>query len=395
MPREIVFVEVASHMSGVEFSTLYLVQRLDLALWRALVICPTEGDLPTRCRDAGVEVAIVPRPHFFSTSAHIGELTIINPMAILFNLGAMWLAARTLRQFLWARQPSLLVTKGLLAQFYGGLAARWTKIPCVWHVQDRVSDRAGPLFAWVLALAGRVLAREIIVDADSIASQLQSFISVEHLHVIWNGVDTREFSPCVDGRAVRAEWGARADELLVGVIGRLTAWKGQHILLEAFQQVAADYPQLRMVIVGSSLFDSDAYARRLRSDVTRMGLTQRVIFAGFRWDMPQVLAALDVIAHTSLEKDSTPLAVVSAMAAGKPIVCSRVDGTAQLFDDGADGLLVPAGDADALARQLSRLLSDASLRQRLGQAARAKAERALSVEQFARSCESVFERALA
>jgi glycosyltransferase involved in cell wall biosynthesis len=395
MRREIVFIEVASQMSGVEFSTLYLVQHLDRARWRALVVCPEEGDLPNRCRDAGVEVAIVRRPHFFSTSARIGRLTVINPLAILFNLGAMWMAARTLRQFLRVRQPSLVVTKGLLAQFYGGLAVRWAKIPCVWHVQDRVSNRAGPLFAWVLSLTGRVLARDIIVDAESIASQLRSFIAAEHIHVIWNGVDTREFSPCVDGRAVRAEWGVRADELLVGIIGRLTAWKGQHILLGAFQQIAAEYPQVRIVLVGSALFDSDAYARRLQSDVTRMGFTQRVIFAGFRRDMPQVLAALDVVAHTSLEKDSTPLAVVSAMAAGKPIVCTRVDGTAQLFDDGADGLLVPTGDADALAQQLSRLLCDADLRQRLGQAARAKAEHALSAEQFASRCESVFERALA
>jgi len=364
MPKEIAFVAAASQMSGVEFSTLYLARQLDPARWRALVICPAEGDLPARCRAAGLEVAIVPRPRFFSTSARIGRLTLLNPVAILCNLGAMWLAARTLQKFLWTRQPSLVVTKGLLAQFYGGLAARWTNTPCVWHVQDRVSERAGPLFAWVLSLAGRALAREIIVDADSIASQLRSFIALEHIHVIWNGIDTREFSPCVDGRAVRAAWGVRTDELLVGVIGRLVAWKGQHILLEALQQLAADYPQLRIVLVGSALFDSDAYARRLQSTVTRMGLAQRVIFAGFRWDMPQVLAALDVLAHTSLEKDSTPLAVVSAMAAGKPIVCTRVDGTAQLFADGTDGLLVPAGDADALAQQLARLLGDADLRQR-------------------------------
>ena len=110
--------------------------------------------------------------------------------------------------------------------------------------------------------------------------------------------------------------------------------------------------------------------------------------------MPEVFAALDLVAHTALEKDSSPLAVVSAMASGKAIVCTRVDGTAQLFDEEIDGLLVQPGDVNALALNLRRLLCHVNLRERLGRAARDKAERELSVVQFTRGCEAVFARAL-
>lgn len=393
--KEIVFVGMTAQMSGVEYSTLYLARGLDRARWSPLVVCPEEGELIMRSREAKIPVALVPRPHFFSTSVRIAGRALVNPFAIIANLFALFIGAFPLAKFLRARKPGLVVTKGLLVHFYGGLAAKMANVPCVWHVQDRVSDRLGPIFAWVLALGGRWLAREIIVDAESIAKQLKPVVPNQRISVIWNGVDTSEFSPSVDGSHVRSEWQVRDDDLLIGVIGRLTPWKGQHVLIDAFAQIAERLPQTRIVIVGSALFDTDAYARALRSAADQHGLDGRVLFAGYRADMPQVLAALDIVAHTALEKDSSPLAVVSAMAAGKPIICSNVEGTAPLFDPGVDGLIVPLGDGNALAQQLDCLIQNPERRQALGRAARAKAERELGLDRFAQRCETIFARTLA
>ncbi len=393
--REIAFIEVASQMSGVEFSTLYLAQSLDHNRFKPLVVCPEEGDLPQQCRSAGVEVCIIPRPQFFSTSTRLAGHSILNPLAILVNIALIFASARSLASFLRKRKPALVVSKGLLAQFYGGLAARWANVPCVWHIQDRVSNRAGPLFAWTLAVTGRVLAREIIVDAASIARQLAPLVPRERIHVIWNGVNTSEFSPQTDGSAVRAEWMARGDDLLIGAAGRLTHWKGQHTLIQAVARLAPEFPQARVVLVGAALFDTDAYARELEGLVKELDLQNRVVFAGFRWDMPQVFAAFDIVAHTALDKDSSPLAIVSAMASGKPVVCSCVDGTEELFDDGKDGLLFTPGNVDDLAEKLAKVLRDEDLRKKLGHAARAKAERELSVEKFSRECEAIFQKAIA
>ncbi len=392
--KEVAFIEVASQMSGVEFSTLYLAQNLDHSRYKPLVICPEEGDLPRQCRSAGVEVCIMPRPRFFSTSTRIAGYALPNPFAVVANIVAMIASACRLTDLLRARKPALVVPKGLLAQFYGGLAAHWARLPCVWHIQDRVSNRAGPLFAWTLALAGRVLAREIIVDAGSIARQLVPFVPSKRVHVILNGVNTTEFSPQTDGSVVRSEWGVRDDDLLIGVAGRLTRWKGQHTLIQALERLAPKFPKARVVLVGAALFDTDAYARELERLIRDLGLQDRVIFAGFRWDMPQVFAGLDIIAHTALDKDSSPLAVVSAMAAGKAIVCSRVDGTEQLFEEGRDGLLFTPGDVDELVEKLELVLRDAELRKQLGRGARDKAERELSVERFSRECEAIFQKAI-
>ena len=389
--KKITFVEVASQMSGVEFSTLYLAQHLSPSRWQSLVICPEEGDLPVRCREANLAVHIVRRPNFFSTSMRIGQVTFFNPLAVLYDVLACSVAAWQLTQFIRIEKPDLIVPKGLLAQFYGSLAARWAGVPCIWHIQDRVSDRAGGLYSTVLGIAVRNLARHVIVDADSIKQQLVPHLPSDYISVIWNGVDLEEFSPDVDGGHVRSEWKVGTNDILIGTMGRLTPWKGQHLLLRAFAKIANQFPQTCLVLIGSALFDTDTYANLLRSEAINLGIESRVIFAGFRSDTSQALAALDIFVHTSVEKDSSPLAVVSAMAMGKPIVCSAVDGTAQLFQEGVDGLLFPIGDIDALVERLARLVADANLRHSLGRGARAKAEHELSIEQFSHQCEMVFE----
>jgi glycosyltransferase involved in cell wall biosynthesis len=178
------------------------------------------------------------------------------------------------------------------------------------------------------------------------------------------------------------------------VIGRLTPWKGQHVLVQAFARIANQFPRARVMIIGTPIFENDTYAKELSAETGRLGLAERVTFAGFRWDLPQVLNALDIVIHTALEKDSSPLAVVSAMAAGRPIICTRVEGTAELLHDGIDALLIRPGDAGELADKLSLLLSDPDLRRRLGQAARIRAERELSIEVFTQRCTEVFDRAI-
>lgn len=394
MSARLALVDVSSEMSGVEFSTLYLAQNLERTHWSPLVICPGEGELPQLCRQNEIDVLIVPLTRLAATSVRLRGRRIPNPFALAWNAFSFVQTARRLAPILEREQIRLVVTKGLLAHYYGGLAARWARIPCVWHVQDRVSERAGALFPTLLSVGARVLAQRVIADANSIARQLDIAMPRDRVTIVWNGVDTREFSPHVDGTRVRAEWAHAPNALLIGVIARLVAWKGQHILLEAMAQLGAEFPNARVILIGSALFDTDDYAQYLKTETTRLGLGERVVFAGFRSDMPEALAALDVVAHTALEKDSTPLAVVSAMASGKAIVCSAVDGTAELFQDGVNGLLFPPCDANALANQLRAVLSDSDLRARLGQNAREFAERELSVEQFTRKCENVFERAL-
>ena len=388
--RTVYFVESAAAMGGVQFSTLYLVQHLDPARWEPIVISPEEGDLTEACRRSGVAVHILPRPALRSTSFRLGRNSarLPNPMAWIWDGWATWVAARRLTRFLKHANPDLVVTKGLFSHFYGGLAARQLGIPCVWHVQDFISERFGKIYQRLFAQVARWMPDHIIVDGASISRQLHHTVQ-DRISIIHNGVDTEVFRPDVDGRRIRREIGIPMDAMVVGHIGRMTPWKGQHYLLGAFARVAAIMKNVYLLFVGAPLFDSNAYQRDLLRLTAKLGLSDRVKFTGYRHDIPFVLAAMDVFAFTSVEKDTSPLTLLSAMASGRPIVAFDIEGVHELLP-AREQFLVPVGQVNALAHSIINLLSNAALRQRLAASARQLAEAEFGIDKYVARVERAF-----
>jgi len=392
-PHTIVFVESAAAMGGVQFSTLYLVQTLDPARWRCIVVCPEDGDLVKACHDAGVETHVLPQARLWSTSVRVGGLRVPNPFAWAGDSILMARAARRLRTFLKQLSPDLIITKGLPSHFLGGLAARKLHTPCVWHVQDLISERSFGIYRRALGRAVRVLPTRIVVDGKAIADQLPRSVQARTL-VVLNGVDTNVFSPDVDWEAARREFAIAADELVIGHAGRVTPWKGQHYLIEAFAPIAKENPRVTLLLVGAPVFDNDSYQQRLHTLVNGLGLQGRVKFAGYRHDLPALLAAMDIFAFTSVEKDTSPLALLSAMAAGLPIVAFDIDGVRELMATPDQFLLTPVKDVAALTDALQRLIADGALRRSLEDSARAQAVNELSLERYRNRMEHVFSESL-
>jgi glycosyltransferase involved in cell wall biosynthesis len=393
-PRAVVFVESAAAMGGVQFSTLYLSQHLDRTEWKPIVVCPEDGELTRACREAGVETHVLEQTGLRSTSVRVGSrLRLPNPGAWAWNGYALSAAARKLRRFLNQTRPALVVTKGLSAHFFGGFAARKLGIPCVWHAQDFISERAFGIYRRAFGRAARWLPTQVIADGVSIAEQLPASLQ-SRITVIHNGVDTNVFHPGLDGGPVRRELGIPADHLVVGHMGRVTPWKGQHYLIEAFARIAGNHPNVTLLLVGSPVFDNDSYQRRLLSLVTQFSLNGRIKFAGFRHDTARVLAAMDVFAFTSIEKDTSPLALLSAMSCGLPIVAFDIAGVRELMASEDQFRLAPVADIPALGGVLSEVISDQGLRQRLAASARQQALNEFNLEKYTGRIEQVFRVAL-
>lgn len=388
-PRDVVFVESAGRMGGVQFSTLYLAQRLDRTRWNPIVVCPEDGDLTRVCRRAGVETHVLEQTDLQSTSVRVGStLRVPNPGAWAWNGYAVVVAARRLRRFLNQTRPALVVTKGLSAHFFGGLAARKSDIPCIWHAQDLISERSLGIYRRAFGRAARWLPDQIIADGRSIAKQLPRSLS-SLVTVIPNGVDIDVFRPGLDGSGVRQELGIPGDHLVVGQVGRMTPWKGQHYLIEAFARVANDYPKVSLLLAGAPVFDNDSYQRRLLSMAAGFGLQDRIKFAGYRHDLPNVLAAMDIFAFTSTEKDTSPLALLSAMSCGLPIVAFEIQGVKELMTRD-QCLLTPVGGIAELAASLKTLIDDEGLRHRLAGRVRQEAVNKLSLDLHTSRIEQVF-----
>jgi len=259
----------------------------------------------------------------------------------------------------------ILHVHGYAAADFGRLAARHLGAGLVLH--EHFADPRMPAYQ---GFADRLLSR-LTHRAIAVSASTRDFL-VEQRHVpaskvqlIWNGAPLEEFSNCPPeaGRALRARLGLKEDELVVGSIGRLSLQKGHRYLLEAFATLRRETPGVRLLLVG----DGDQ-EQALRQQAASLALGTDVVFAGHRSDVPVVLAAIDVFAIASTY-EGTPLALFEALAAGRAIVSTAVDGCREVLQDGVTGLLVPPADPPALAVALGRMKA-ASLRRELARAAR-------------------------
>lgn len=214
------------------------------------------------------------------------------------------------------------------------------------------------------------------------AALLRAGVEPGRIRVVPSGVDPTALVPAAGARAaLRREWGVPPEAVLVVVLGALERRKGHAVLLAA----AAEAPGLRYAFCGEG-------RERAALDRAAAALGDAVRFVGFRDDVAACLAAADVVALPSLQ-EGLGVAALEAMAAGRPVVASRVGGLAEVVVDEVTGLLVPPGDAAALGRALARLGADPALRERLGAAGRARVLACYTVAQMAEGTLACYERA--
>lgn len=205
--------------------------------------------------------------------------------------------------------------------------------------------------------------------------------------VIPNGIDTGRFHFDAEGRRrVRAEWGVRDDEILIGVSARLDPMKGYETFLEAVALLAQDWSHVRFACVGEG---SPVYRERLVALARRLGIADRVVWPGCRHDMPSVYSAFD-IASSSSYGEGFSNAIAEAMSCERPCVVSDVGDSAWIV--GKAGRVVPAREAKALARAWRELLDmPADARHGLGIAARRRIEELASIQGLVQRTIRVFQ----
>jgi glycosyltransferase involved in cell wall biosynthesis len=237
---------------------------------------------------------------------------------------------------------------------------------------------------WQLRALARGVGRYLAVSRE-IAAELVEELGwpAEKVEVVYNAVDVeRAAVPAPPG--LRGQLGGSETRSLVLTPARLNAQKGHDALLEA----VAGVPGALFLLAGDG-----PERERLEARAAELGVAERVRFLGRREDVPQLLAACDVFCLPSLYEGSS-LAVLEAMAAGIPIVSSAIGGTEELIEDGRSGLLVPPGDAPALAAALRRLLEDPRLREQLAEQARERVDSGLRREQNADQVAAVYRQLL-
>jgi glycosyltransferase involved in cell wall biosynthesis len=254
-------------------------------------------------------------------------------------------AVLALRRHLRAHEAALVHTHSSVDAWVGGLAARSLGVPIVRsrHVTIPIPRRR----ALVYRLADRV-----ITSGEAVAAIVRGAgVPADRVVAIGPGLDTARFHPNVSGAGVRAELGLRGPA--VGLVANIRGSKGHAYFLEAARAVLAERPDARFLIVGDGIGFDDVQRR-----VKEMGLEPRVVMTGFRRDVPEIMAALDVLVLPSVKSEAMSQVIPQALAVGTPVVGTTVGGTPELVLDGETGRLVPPANAAALAAAVLDLLRD-------------------------------------
>jgi glycosyltransferase involved in cell wall biosynthesis len=208
----------------------------------------------------------------------------------------------------------------------------------------------------------------LIAVADSVRwVMIAEGIAPDRVSVIHSGIDLARFSAPRDRVSIDRELGLPPDAFLVGCVGHLARHKGHGTLLDAAAHVAGALPQLRLLLIGEG-----SERARLEARASAEPLAGRVLFAGFRDDVPRLVAALDLLVLPSISGEGSPAVIKEAMACGVPVVATDLEGVREIVEDGRDALLVPVGDPDRLAAAIQRAASDADLRRGLAEAGRVR-----------------------
>jgi glycosyltransferase involved in cell wall biosynthesis len=290
--------------------------------WDALIACQPSSRLLVEARAAGLPAVPLPMRSALDVAAFVA-----------------------LRRLVAIRGVALLHTHSSIDSWLATLAARSRHRPVVRsrHVSIPVPRRR----ALVYRLADRVL-----TSGDAIkAIVVRAGVPEARVVSIPAGVDTARFHPGVSGKTLRDELGLSGP--VVGLVANVRGSKGHRYFLEAARTVLAARPEARFLVVGDGVGLDD-----VRRRVRELGLERAVILTGFRRDIPEVMAALDVLVLPSVKSEATSQVIPQALAVGTPVVATAVGGIPEIVHDGENGLLAPPADAAALAGAILSLLAD-------------------------------------
>ena len=321
------------------------------------------------------------------------------PIDSLHNAGtlrAQWRFARDLRRL----RIRIVHAYNFYPNVFALPAARMARVPLVLASIRDTGVYQTPNQKRAQRLMCR-LAHCIVVNAEAVRQWLvEEGFQRDKIVVIRNGVDLSRFATRGDGPRLRRELGLPQGVPLVAVVSRLHEMKGLDYFLQAAAAVANRYPDVRFLIVGDryglkdrAVVREDAYQAELERLATHLGIAHRVVFTGFRLDIPELLAEVAVSVLPSLSEGLSN-SLLESMAAGVPVVATRVGGSPEAVEDGVSGILVPPRDASALARGMDALLGDEARARAMGAAAGRRIADHFSLEAMTRELERLYRRLL-
>lgn len=360
------FVQFTAEPSGSPLSGLLTIKALRSKGWAVDAVFGKTGSCAALYEAEGCDVHVMPHGTWLSADRWFRQI---------LRWKSEWMAARQFSRLMRDHRPDVVYVNNVTGAA-AALAARWRRIPCIWHIRELFADVGGefrdpPMGGRaVVRLALNRLASHIVTVSESVRSNIVGDQPVAIVTVVPNAAFAEFFAEQRSPEECRKLLGLPIGVPIIGMPSTLRPMKGHRFLLEAARLVNGRHPDCHFAITGSG---QPAYKTQLENSIAGTPLQDRIRFLGTVGDMAAFYRACDIICVPS-RSEAAGRAAIEPMAIGTPVIGTDVGGLAETLDYGRAGMLVPYGDVPALNAALLRLLDDPTERARLAAAGRARAE---------------------
>lgn len=370
--KRILYLHAGAEMYGADKVLLELIKGLDRQEFEAHVILPNDGVLVEALRQVGAQVSVLDYP--------ILRRKYFNPKGIADYIRSYNFYAKQIA--LYAREHSIeMVHNNTAAVLEGIYLKRKLKLPLIWHVHE-IIVKPKAISDFINMLMGRY-ADKIVTVSQAVANHIKQspFIKDSQVEVIYNGVDNAVYYP-MDASSIREKFDIAQDALVIGMIGRVNAIKGQNDFIEAVEPLLEKNEQAVAFLAGGVFYGEEWRLEELDNRIASSSVVSQIHRIDYYDKTSELYNMFDIFVLPSIKPDSLPTVVLEAMACSKPVVGYNNGGIAEMVVDDKSGYLVKPNRPQELSNAISLLLDSSEKREKFGRVGYQRQRELFSLESY-------------
>ena len=383
--KNILFIHQSAELYGSDKTLLLLLKNLDKNKFKPIVLLPFDGPLKEALENENIEVVIAPVLKLYRK--------LFTPKNLIGFFKDIKTAFKIVNE-LHKKYQFTLIYSNTLAVLLGIMFAWKNNIKHLWHVHEIIEKPSlfKKAFVGLLSLKSNT---HIVYNsqATKVFWELNKSIINKGV-VIWNGIEinTPESSTSELFDIRKNLFLAQPNEIILALVGRISRWKGQMILLDAFNNLVQKNENIKLVFVGAPPPNQEKFQKDLEERIASFKLNDKVLIIPFQNEIHKIWQAIDIAVVPSTEPEPFGMVAIEAMLAHKPIVGSNHGGLTEIIENNATGFLVTPNSVQDLVIALEKLIQNELLRKEMGEKGYLRVTTAFSVEQYVDSFEKFFEK---
>ena len=379
--KRILYLHAGAELYGADKVLLELIKGLDKEEFEAHVILPNDGVLVEALRQVGAKVSVLDYP--------ILRRKYFNPKGIADYIRSYNFYAKQIA--LYAREHSIdMVHNNTAAVLEGIYLKRKLKLPLIWHVHE-IIVKPKAISDFINMLMGRY-ADKIVTVSQAVANHIKQspFIKDSQVEVIYNGVDNAVYYP-MDASSIREKFDIAQDALVIGMIGRVNAIKGQNDFIEAVEPLLEKNEQAVAFLAGGVFSGEEWRLEELDKRIASSSVVSQIHRIDYYDKTSELYNMFDIFVLPSIKPDSLPTVVLEAMACSKPVVGYNNGGIAEMVVDDKSGCLVKPNRPQELSNAISLLLDSSEKREKLGRVGNQRQKELFSLDSYIKNFSELYD----